>query len=830
MKVVNVVAHPQNGMMTVYEQIDGGVARRVVRGEYVCYLEKSTVTRWLLRGMRMSPEVLSITQEGDRWLRVVWRSRFDRERQCDPVRGGFARNGIVTYEADVPPMQRWMADHEEVQIAQPRRVYFDIETDARVPLSRKEEQRILCWSLIDDAGKSQSGVLEADTDDAERALLCELWQALDAYDQVLAWNGENFDFPILFARSKLYNIVIDARRWLWLDHLELFRRMNISASESGDEKQSMALQSIAMSVLKEGKLPGFDFRTIFPAWLAGGEQRAKLVEYNLRDVQLMQRIEAKTGYVALLQTLCEVTGVFPDTHGIQPMPQVEQYMLRLGRKYGVHFATRERHANDEEGFRGAFVMEPRARGIARDVHVVDFSSMYPSIILSWNMSPETVRDPVPEPLQPLYLRHLPLPERKRPEGHAEVPSNGMLFVNEPRGLLAVALEELLRMRKEWSEKAAHAAPGSSAWVDAMRRSTAYKIAANSFFGVVGAQVSRLYEKRVAESITSTARWLIEQTLNEAKSWGMTAVYGDTDSGFLQGASDARVREFVAHCNEELYPRLVAERGCIRNAIKLAYEKKFERILFVGAKRYIGRYEHYKGEPANEESKPEVKGLEYKRGDSMRLARRLQAEVIDLLMGGGVEIPACADESAYKTSRREECAENPEVFVALVERYRTLVLEGQLLVDDVKLSKRLARPVGDYVPREKKNGGFGDLPPHVRVAAMLAERGEGVGVGARIDYFVVNGAERVVAPVGDWTGEFDRIDAWEKHVWPPTARLLEAAFPALDWNGRFARIRPWRIRQSVVVVPSPSVSAALPKERDDTKQLGLFSLKAGGPRH
>lgn len=848
MKVLNVVADPQSGMMTVYEQADGGVVRRQVRGEYVCYLDKTVVTRDLLRSLRGSRHVSGISQEGERWLRIVWRTRYAREQACDPKEGWFAKQHITTYEADVSPVRRWMADNAAVHVAQPRRVYFDIETDARVPLSRKEEQRILCWSLIDDAGSERSGVLEDDTDDAERAMLLDLWRVLEGYDQVLAWNGDNFDFPILFARSKMHNVSVDARRWLWLDHLELFRRMNVSAAESGDEKQSMALQAVAMSVLKEGKLPGFDYKSIFPAWAAGGEQRAKLVEYNLRDVQLMQRIEAKTGYVALLQTLCEATGVLPDTYGIQPMPQVEQFMLRLARAHGIHFATRERHVEGEGGFRGAFVMEPRVQGIARGVHVVDFSSMYPSIILSWNMSPETVREPAYEPMRPAYLSHLPAPKVVRPAGHAEVPGTRVLFVNEPRGLLATALEELLRMRKEWSERAAHAAPGSPAWVDAMRRSTAYKIAANSFFGVVGAQVSRLYEKEVAESITGVARWLIEKTLEEAGSWGIAAIYGDTDSGFLQGCSDERVREFVDHCNRVLYPRLVNEQGCLRNAVKLAYEKKFERVLFVSAKRYIGRYEHYKGEPATEESKPEVKGLEYKRGDTVRLARRLQAEVIDLLMGGGVEIPACVDAPARKMLRRAECSEHPDEFIALVERYRALALEGALELDDVKLSKRLTRPIAEYAVRKKKDGTDGALPPHVRVAKMLEERGEGVGAGSRIEYFVADGPNGVVVPAVDWTGEWDRYETWEAHIWPATERLLVAAFPAVDWAGRFARVRPRRGRAghnpsqgelSVAAppaAPAPGPDSPNGSQRGRTArpsppgQLGLFSLAAPRTRH
>lgn len=808
--ILNAWGDPATGAITVYERArSGSVVRRSVRGEFVSYLAKQDVTRELLRALRSSRNVVGVAQEGDAWVRIVWRSKQAREDACDPERGWFAKQKIATYEADVPVVRRWMADHG-VAIARPRRVYLDIETCARVSIADKEESRIICWTLAteidgDTARIAAQGCLERDDDRDEARLLRELWAALDAFDQVLAWNGDGFDFPVIFARTKRHAIAVDFRRWLWLDHLELFRRMNISAAESGDEKQSMTLQAVAMSVLKVGKLDGVGWRDIFPFWQEGGESRAKLLAYNARDVELMCRIEAKTGYVELLHTLCEVTGVVADTHGIQPMPQVEAFMLRLGREQGVHFKTRKRtfEGDDAEaGFKGAFVMKPTARGIARDVHVADFSAMYPSIILSFNMSPDTLKPEDPDAwldslatMGPSYLRPaVPVAPKVDPvpEGFARAPMTGALFAQEPRGILARALEHLLDMRKHWSAKQAAAAPGTTEWVEAGRRSTAYKIAANSFFGVVGARVSRLYEHDVAESVTQVGVWLIRQTIAAAQAapWSLSVVYGDTDSLFVVGCTKQRFGEFVAWCNAELYPRLLREQGCARNVVKIAYEKQFERIVFVTAKRYAGRYAHYKGKAATEDSKPEVKGLEYKRGDAVRLGRRLQAEVIDLLMGGGVEVPSGFGEPMRRDKRREACAEAVEQFRALIESYRDRILTGALVLDDVVTANRIARPLKEYASKTKKDGTEGAQPPHVRVAKLLAARGADVRPGTRIEYVVTDGTAKpaTVIPASEWAGECDRFDMWESHVWPPTERLLAAAFPAAAWGG-YAKARP-----------------------------------------
>ena len=863
MEAVNAATDHQTGDLLVYTRTEGGqVQRRVVKGECVNYVAKKDATRDLLRALRASRHVRSISAEGDAWVRVVWRTRQARDVACHPSDGWFAKQNVKTYEGDVPALRRWMIDHK-VSIQRPRRVYLDIETCGRVPFARKEESRILCWTLcvegdVHRARVVAQGVLERDDDAAEAVLMKQLWAALGDYDQVLAWNGDEFDFPVVFARTQKAHLAVDVRRWLWLDHLVLFRRMNVAGAESGEEKQSMSLEAVSQAVLREGKSEGVTYDKLFPWWAAGGRLRQQVLDYNARDTELMARIEQKTGYVELQHTLCEVCGVFCDSQGIQPMPQVESYMLRLGKEQGVHFVTRERDFTEEAGFKGAFVMDPTARGIVKDVHVADFSSMYPSVILSFNMSPDTLKVDEDEEDDwltslakqgPSYLRSAkpaaPLGPDPIPEGCARAPLTGALFKQEKRGILPLALEQLLAMRKHWSAAQAALPPGTSEWVDAGRRSTAYKIAANSFYGVVGARISRLYDHAVAESVSQGGVWLIRETIKaaQAQPWGLSVIYGDTDSIFVVGCTAERFEQFVAWCNAELYPRILREQGCTRNTVKIAYEKAFDRIVFVSAKRYAGRYAHYKGKAATEESKPEIKGLEYKRGDAVRLARRLQAEVVDLLLGGGVDVPGGLGEPGRKAPREERCEESPDAFKALVEGYQKRILEGTLELTDVVLSKRLSRPLKEYASKLKKDGTEGAQPPHIRVAKMLAERGRPVTPGTRIEYVVTDGLAKpaAVIPGEDWAGECDRCELWEALVWPPTERLLAAAFPGALW-GSYGRVRargPRGRKTALATLPggvqgvlAPSAGSALPAapeppRTDNAPQGVLFSLSEMG---
>ena len=191
MKIVQAHADYHSGMITYYERVGDRVRKRQTQGEFVCFLAKKDVKRDLLSALRSSRNVAGLTQEGD-WLRVAWKSKAARDAACEPLAGWFRAQGLDTYEADLLPLRRWMAD-QGVEIDRPRRCYFDIETCARFPMSQKEKMRILTWTLMDDAGNAKSGVLEADTDEAEKTLLAEFWATVEAFDQVLAWNGDNFD-------------------------------------------------------------------------------------------------------------------------------------------------------------------------------------------------------------------------------------------------------------------------------------------------------------------------------------------------------------------------------------------------------------------------------------------------------------------------------------------------------------------------------------------------------------------------------------------------------------------------------------------------------------
>lgn len=791
--------------LVVRHRVDGQLREHRCRAEYAFFVKKSEMTDDFAHSLRGSRAVVAMRDEGS-YVRIVWSDDWARKamlygrkdehgvRRPSP----FQERGITVYEGDVHPVRRWFTD-TGATISKPRRAYYDLETDSRqgVVATKAGSARVLCWALVNEDCKVVArGCLEADTDDAERRLILDYFKAAGAFDQLAAWSGDDFDEPVLEKRAARLGLrEVDKRHWLWLDHLKLYKRMNLNSAESGAEKQSMKLNAIAFATLGEGKEEVPDFvakrwpgkslaELSWDLWAAGGEYRDVLTRYNDQDTVLLAKIERETGFIALFDTLADVCRVLPDSRGLLPTQQMDGFMLRLGAERDYRFPTREwkeRGEDDDENdpFKGAFVMDPKEKGILKDVHVADFASLYPSIILTWNMSPETkvgrarCKDGDDFSLDFEDLE----------EGTCRSPLTGIEFTTEIEGILPYALRVMIAMRKEWKIKAAACPAGSAEAKSADRRSTAYKVAANSFYGVVGSPFSRYYDREVAESVTQNGVWLITKTIEEAEKRGMRVIYGDTDSFFATNTSQTEMEMFVKWSNAELYPALLESVGCRaeHRAVLLDYEKAFARIVIVTAKRYAGVFLHKKGQPPKpmpmpgeafdkkRHSKPEIKGLEYKRGDASLLARRLQEETIMDLMRG---------------------VDRPDHYRKIVDDVLAHVSKDELPLEEVAVSQSLSKKTSEY---HRADGGA--VPIHVRVAEQLAASGRQIGEGSRVSFVVIDGSDGLKAiPAEDYRGECDRYYQWEKRVYPPTMRVLQAAFPDQDWETGLERIRPPKARK------------------------------------
>jgi DNA polymerase elongation subunit (family B) len=306
------------------------------------------------------------------------------------------KKDVEPLEADLSPRQRFMTDYDLNIQAKYRTMFLDIETDDTIGgFDRKEKNRILsiAWQGDDfEQDHSDSGYLELEeeTDAAEERMLRRLRDAIKPYDVLAAWNGFDFDFPVIFARFWKYNIRIDWRYWLFVDPLPIFRRHYIRA---GADVTSFALDAVGQSVLK---MPKLDWRSGFKKQFPGitpkiidlyRRDKATLRAYNERDVEIMRKLEEFTGFVSIEQIFCRIGCGFANDYNIST--KVDQLLLKKGFKEGFHYKTRYWIGKRPERYTGAYVFPPQV-GFYRNVADFDFKSLYPSMVRAFNISPETI--------------------------------------------------------------------------------------------------------------------------------------------------------------------------------------------------------------------------------------------------------------------------------------------------------------------------------------------------------------------------------------------------------------------------------------------------------
>lgn len=695
--------------------------------------------------------------EGESWVRVFW------PRDSDPGKARlkyyfdslFGPREIRLYEADVDPITRFFVEHPKVAIERNWRVlWYDLETEKIDDWDKPWRSRILSFSWMSSDGRSGHVRAKSVDDEGERRLLSTFIRIADRHDVLCAWNGSRFDDKVVKGRCTLLDLPFDKYSYHWIDHLTLFKRYYLR-SEDGGVTSSFALDRISEALLKEErKIPveeearklGYDGRTDLFRWL--WENAPKLLEeYNNQDVRLMKLLEEKTGFIALHFAICQLCRVLPTSRSLFPSRLIDGRMFQLAWP-NYHFPSR--YAGDDEPdfvrARGAFV--PRAKiGVHNSVAVLDYARMYPSIIRTFNLSPDTLSE----------FGSIQIPDTTEfGERTGEVLAR---FKSEPEGLLPAALRAVLDLRVEYSARQGKADVGSPEWHDAGRLSQACKVLANSFYGIVLSPYSRYYCSEIGESVTTIGRLLLSETRQTVLKLGHEFIFGDTDSvAFV--ADDDEANHVKDTVNKRVIPAIVksAKQDPKKSEIKIEYEKRYRRVLVTASKRYAGKFALYKGKPADDSTPIDIRGLEIVRSDVCKAARALQRDIVNQIL----ETVPTGDLETTVVKMREKLA------------------GGEIPLTDLILAKTITKKVSEYSSE----------PPQVKVAKRMMEQGLEVGVGDKIPIlFTPKGP---VHPT-EFKDVLQVEEYWNKYIYTPTERVLHAAYPALKWN-RFRFPKGWDPRQ------------------------------------
>ncbi len=676
---------------------DSGPLRIVVTGERpVCFVARDA--RFDLHEFERRPvELLSFAGDA---LDALY---FDRQDACNRAVQQLKDAGVVLHESDVKTVDRYLMERfisnafrAEGTIAD-RGAYREMTNPVLRPSDYAPTFRVASIDIETEGlvGSLYSIAVAMDSENAvfmagegvnddivsylpdERAVLEGFfgWLADHDPDIITGWNVIEFDLAFMEKKCRDFGIpfrmgrggerakILPSQRRgqpslarvpgrLVLDGIDVLRAGFWSFDRFG-------LEYVANELLGRGKLIQGEENKLEEIQRMFREDKPQLAAYNLEDCRLVLDIADKTAYVAFAEQRARLTGLSMERVGSSVAAFEFLYLPRLHR---AGYAAPDVGAVSEPiTSPGGYVLESTP-GFFDNVLVLDFKSLYPSIIRTFL-------------IDPLGLH---APDEERIEGFI-----GGTF-SRHQHILPELIETLWAARDE--AKAAGDQPMSQA----------IKIIMNSFYGVLGTTLCRFYDPKLATSITKRGHEIITRSRDYIESLGRKVIYGDTDSVFVllgKGPTESEARaigdEIATGLNAWWRDTLRAEHD-IESKLEVEFETHYLRFLMPtirGSEK--GTKKRYCGSVRTRDGGTELvfRGLESVRGDWTPLAKDFQRELYRRIF---------ADEP-YK-----------EYVSAIAARLVTGELDDQLVY-----RKRLRRDLADYT----KN-----VPPHVKAARQLPNPG------------------------------------------------------------------------------------------------------------
>ncbi|QSN62847.1 DNA polymerase II [Caballeronia sp. M1242] len=615
--------------------------------------------------------------------------------------------GVTVYEADIRPTERYLMErfitapvsfegeardgvvHSELKPAPAYRptlklVSLDIETSATAEL----------YSIaLEGCGARQVYMLGPPTGDAHPPLdfdleycasRAEMLQRFNAWiaehdpDAIIGWNVVQFDLRVLQKHADAYDVPLaigrDGSVIEWREHG--MKRNHFFASVAGRlvmdgiealrsatwNFPSFSLEYVAQSLLGEGKAIDSPYARMDEIERRFREDKPALARYNLTDCELVTKIFEKTELLPFLLERATVTGLAADRSGGSVAAFTHLYMPRMHR---LGYVAPNLGDVPEEASPGGFVMDSRP-GLYDSVLVLDYKSLYPSIIRTFLIDPVGLAQGMSEAQE----------ETRTVPGF-----RGARFSRDKHCLPAI-------VGQVWEGREAAKRQRNKPL------SQALKIIMNSFYGVLGSSGCRFFDPRLASSITMRGHEIMHRTRELIEARGYSVIYGDTDSTFVwlrraRSEDDAaRIgRALVEHVNDYWREHLRETFG-LDSALELQFETHFKRFLMPTVRGTDeGSKKRYAGLTQRADGSEEIiyKGLETVRTDWTPLAQRFQQELYMRI---------------FKDEPYEDYVRD------YVERTRRGELNDLLIY-----RKRLRRSLDDY----ERN-----VPPHVRAARTADE--------------------------------------------------------------------------------------------------------------
>ena len=575
-----------------------------------------------------------------------------------------------------------------------KRISLDIEVESeigRIPDPKIAEKRITAVGFEGSDGLKQvfvlrkSGIEEGVNEllpgvkivfyeeTKEKEMILDTFELMKKYPLLITYNGDGFDLPYLYNRAS--RLGIDRQKnplYMMRDsatltegvHLDLYRTMSNRAFQIyafGQKYSDFSLNSVSKGLLGEEKIDyGVELNDLTLYQTANYCQNDARLTYNLTafNNDLLMNLLIVISRIARMP--------IDDISRMGVSQWIRSLLYYEHRQNGILIPRRQELDNrssnvlndaviKDKKFRGGLVVEPE-EGIHFDVTVMDFASLYPSIIKVKNLSYETVR-----------CSHDACKKNT-------IPQTNHWVCTKKNGLTSVLIGSLRDLRVNYYK---NMAKKDTLTVEEKQLFTvvsqALKVILNASYGVMGAEIFPLYFLPAAEATTATGRHIILDTIDKCKESGIDVLYGDTDSLFVKKPTPKQIEDIITKAKMD-------------HNVELEIEKEYRYVVLSGRKKnYLG---------VTKNGKVDVKGLTGKKSHTPPFIKTLFYELLDVL-------------SEIKTVEEFKRAKN-KISDKIAECARK-VQAKEIPLQDLAFNVMISKAPRDYTKT---------VPQHIRAAKQL----------------------------------------------------------------------------------------------------------------
>ncbi|MDR2203812.1 MAG: DNA-directed DNA polymerase I [Nitrososphaerota archaeon] len=605
-----------------------------------------------------------------------------------------------------------------------RRAAIDIEVFSplsnRVPDAREGSFPVIACSIYSSDGDEKVLVLkrqdrtnektqtfvDVDIDiefcDTEEQLIRQIFKVLNDFPFILTFNGDDFDLRYLVHRAlnigiprKEIPIEVGKRVCLikYSIHIDLYKfffNRSIQGYAFGNRYKDVSLGDVGAALLGIEKI---QLNKTF-----GDLTYSELAQYCLRDSEITYKLTSfeDDSAMKLILLLARISSMPMEDVSRQGVSRwIRNFMHREHRKQNLLIPNAEDILTKKgrtsttatikgKKYKGAIVVEPTP-GVHFNVAVMDFPSLYPSIIKVWNLGYQSIDCDHPE-----CKKHT-------------IPDTQHWVCTQKRALESLLIGSLRDLRVRWYKSRAkdnNLPPELRSWYNTVQG--ALKVILNASYGVFGADSFDLYCPPVAEATASIGRYSITQILEHAGASGVKVLYGDTDSLFLKNPSKEQIEEVTRWTEQHLN-------------MNIDVDKVYRYAVFSARKKnYLGVLEN---------GTVDVKGL----------------------TGKKKHIPVFIKDAFNQMKERLAKVKTPAEFEAAKKDITNIIKDRYMRLkrrewsDNTELAFHVV--LGDDLSRYTKT-----TPQHVKAAFILQKSGKDLRAGDLISFVKVNSNKERVKPV------------------------------------------------------------------------------------